>query len=87
MVVESEICNKHPCVLVEANPINKAHRTVVVVPLSSSTKVNPPLTIAVTGMERQTMAIDGQTQMVDKARLLELGGKLSDSDLKKLEEG
>ena len=43
----SEINKLRPCVLVAATPINQARHTIVVVPLSSSAKPRPPITISV----------------------------------------
>ncbi|HOP39482.1 MAG TPA: type II toxin-antitoxin system PemK/MazF family toxin [Geobacteraceae bacterium] len=85
--VGSEIQKKRPCVLLGANPINQARRTVVVVPLSSVGRVRPPLTVAVRCLGRAAVAVCDQIRAVDKSRLLEQAGEVSDEDLRAIEDG
>ncbi len=85
--VGSEIQKKRPCVLLGANPINQARRTVVVVPLSSVGRVRPPLTGAVRCLGRAAVAVCDQIRAVDKSRLLERAGEVSDEDLRAIEDG
>lgn len=83
----SEINKLRPCVLMSATPINKARRTVVVVPLSSSTHQRPPITISVTCLGKQVIAICDQIRTVDKSRLkMPVTGFLSSKDLNALED-
>lgn len=83
----SEIRKRRPCVLVGATPINQARRTVVIVPLSTSAKPNPPITISIQCLDQSVVAVCDQIRAVDKSRLLEAGGRLSKKDLESLEEG
>ncbi|CEK09945.1 type II toxin-antitoxin system PemK/MazF family toxin [Legionella hackeliae] len=83
----SEINKERPCVLVSATPINKARRTVVVVPLSTSAKAIPPITVAVTCLGKQVVAVCDQIRTIDKSRLMKSAGNLSASDLDKLDDG
>lgn len=83
----SEIRKTRPCVIVGATPINKARRTVVVVPLSSSGTPHPPLVVEVECLGRKTLAVCDQIRAVDKSRLINPAGTLSFSDLEKLENG
>ena len=85
--VGSEIRKKRPCVIIGASPINRARRTVIVVPLSSAGKPQPPLTIPVTCMGRDVVAVCDQIRAVDKSRFIERIGPLSKSDLMELEKG
>lgn len=85
--VGSEIQKKRPCVLVSANPLNRARRTVVVVPLSSAGLVRPPLTVAVRCLGRDAVAVCDQVRAVDKSRFLECAGELADADLRAIEDG
>lgn len=82
----SEIQQQRPCVLVGATPINRARRTVVVVPLSSSARVFPPITISVTCLDKQVTAVCDQIRTVDKSRLKSVVGKLSVHDLHALDD-
>jgi mRNA interferase MazF len=83
----SEIQKRRPCVVVGATPINRARRTVVVVPLSTSAKPRPPLAVPVQCLGRQVVAVCDQIRAVDKSRLLEAAGSLSREDLEAIEEG
>jgi mRNA interferase MazF len=73
----SEINKRRPCVVVGATPISQVRRTLVVVPLSTSAKVNPPLTIAVSCLGKQVTAVCDQIRAIDKRRMLQSAGKLS----------
>src|SRR5262245_41476901 len=83
----SEINKQRPCVLVGATPINQARHTVVVVPLSTSAKARPPITIPVLCMGEQVTAICDQSRTVDKSRLKNLADSLSIKDLNALDDG
>lgn len=83
----SEINKMRPCVLVSATPINKARRTVVVVPLSTSAQPRPPLVVSVTCLDKQVTAICDQIRIVDKRRLAKTAGQLSLKDLHALDDG
>lgn len=83
----SEIRKRRPCVLVGATPINQARRTVVVVPLSTSAKPRPPLTVPVQCLDRPGVAVCDQIRAVGKSRLREAAGCLSKADLEAVEEG
>ena len=83
----SEINKLRPCVLVGATPINQARHTVVVVPLSTSAKTRPPLTISVSCLNKPVTAICDQIRTVDKSRLRNQAGSLSKKEMSLLEEG
>lgn len=81
----SEINKRRPCVLIGATPINKIRRTVVVIPLSSSPQERPPLSVSVTCLDKQAVAVCDQIRAIDKTRILGPAGQLSETDLKTLE--
>ena len=83
----SEIKKKRPCIIIGATPITKARRTVVVIPLSTSTAVYPPLTIAINSLEKPSVAVCDQIRAVDKSRFLSCAGALSNSELDAVESG
>jgi mRNA interferase MazF len=85
--VGAEIKKKRPCVLVGATPVNKARRTVVVIPLSTSGKPRPPLAIPVTCLGKSVVAVSDQIRAVDKTRLIEMTGMLTEADMLALAEG
>jgi len=82
----AEINKARPCVLVSATPINRARRTVVVVPLSTSAKPRPPITIAVSCLGKQVTAVCDQIRTVDKSRLKNRAGNLSVKDINVLDD-
>ena len=66
----SEIKKIRPCILVAATPINRARRTVLVVPLSSSDSTpHPPITVRISCMGKSALAVCDQLRAVDKTRL------------------
>ncbi len=83
----SEINKLRPCVLLGATPINLARSTIVVVPLSTSTKARPPLTISVTCLEKEVTAVCDQIRTIDKSRLKNPAGNLSTKDIQALDDG
>jgi mRNA interferase MazF len=83
----SEINKLRPCVIVSATPINRARRTVVVIPLSTSATARPPITITVTCLNKQVTAVSDQIRTVDKSRLKNSAGSLSAEDLNALDDG
>jgi mRNA interferase MazF len=85
--VGSEIQKKRPCVIIGANPINKARRTVVVIPLSSAGYPNPPLAIEVSCLGKKVVAVCDQIRAVDKSRIEEMADTLSQDDLNEIENG
>lgn len=85
--IGSEINKARPCVLVGATPINQARRAIVVVPLSTSSKAKPPITISVSCLGKQVTAVCDQIRTVDKSRLREPAGHLSAKDLNALDDG
>jgi len=85
--IGAEIRKKRPCVLVGATPVNQARRTVVVVPLSTSGKARPPLAIPVTCLGKSVVAVSDQIRAVDKTRMIEMAGMLTEADMAALDEG
>ncbi|WP_419421463.1 type II toxin-antitoxin system PemK/MazF family toxin (plasmid) [Legionella sp. D16C41] len=83
----SEINKLRPCVLVGATPINQARHTVVVVPLSTSAKARPPITISVSCLNKQVTAVCDQIRTVDKSRIKNQAGALSEKDMNSLDDG
>lgn len=69
-----------------ATVVNDRRRTVVVIPLSSSPQVNPPLLVAVHCGGRDAVAVIDQIRAVSKERLESRMGELSAAHVKDLEE-
>jgi mRNA interferase MazF len=83
--IGSEIKKKRPCVLIGATPINQARRTLIVIPLSSSPRAHPPVSIAVKCLGKSVVAVCDQIRAVDKSRLLEKIDILAEKDMRQLE--
>jgi len=75
-----------PGVVVSANPLNERRRTVVVVPLSSSSRSVPPLTVRVKCAGRQAVAIVDQVRAVAKERLTRRIEEISIEQLEAIED-
>jgi mRNA interferase MazF len=82
----SEINKKRPCVILSVDPINQRRKTVVVVPLSTSPTVRPPLTVAVTCAGRPAVAVIDQVRSTAKERFASRIGVVTVSELEELKE-
>jgi mRNA interferase MazF len=65
----SEIAETRPCLVLSNNIVNQRRKTLVVVPLSSSPKASPPLSVAVQCDGRDVGAVTDQIRAVSKERL------------------
>ena len=83
----SEIKKGRPFVVVGANPVNKARRTVLVVPLSRSAKISPPVVVEVFALGQTVGAICDQVRAADKSRFSQYcDGNLSDIDMQAIDD-
>jgi|SRR5215467_2743218 len=80
-----EIRKRRPAVVITANALNRARRTVIVVPLSTGPQPRPPLVIATPSAGPNSVAICDQLRAVDKRRLTRVSGRLADMDLRSIE--
>ncbi len=85
--IGSEINKLRPCVIISATPINRARRTVVVIPLSTKAKAVPPLTLKVSCLGKDVVAICDQIRTIDKKRLKKSVGVFSQVNMDSLEKG
>ena len=76
-----------PAVIVTADALNRARRTVVVVPLATGARPHPPIVVATPSAGGGRVAVCDQARAVDKARLTRTAGQLSATDLKAVEDG
>ncbi|WP_295553028.1 type II toxin-antitoxin system PemK/MazF family toxin [Limnohabitans sp. Rim8] len=82
--VGSELQKTRPVVVLSINPLNKARKTVVVVPLSTSAPAIEFLNVALKG---GSVARCEHIRAIDKTRLADRIGSISDTDKAKIEEG
>jgi mRNA interferase MazF len=83
----SEIRKTRPAVVVTADALNRARRTVVVVPLSTGPQPRPPIVIATPSAGEGSVVVCDQIRLVDKRRLTRNEGRLSAGDLRSVEDG
>jgi mRNA interferase MazF len=83
----SEIRKTRPAVVITVNALNRARRTVVVVPLSTGPEPRPPIIVPTPSAGPNSVAVCDQLRAVDKRRLTRISGRLSTTDLRILEEG
>jgi len=76
-----------PAVIVTADALNRARRTVVVVPLTTGPQPRPPIVVATPSAGDGRVAVCDQARTVDKTRLTRIAGQLSALDLKAVEDG
>lgn len=83
----SEIRKTRPAVVLTANALNRARRTVVVVPLSTGPSPRPPIVVATPSAGADSVAVCDQVRAVDKGRLTRCVGQLTATDLRSVENG
>jgi mRNA interferase MazF len=82
--IGAEIQKTRPVIVVSVNPLNKARKTVIGVPLSTSAPAIENVNIALTG---GAVARCDQIRTLDKSRLKDKIGKISASDMRVLSAG
>ena len=83
----SEIRKARPVVVLTIDAVNRARRTVVIVPLTTSRDPRPPVRVAVPSAGQDSAAACDQLRAVDKGRLERPQGRLSPVDLRAVEDG
>ncbi|HWB51900.1 MAG TPA: type II toxin-antitoxin system PemK/MazF family toxin [Stellaceae bacterium] len=87
VVASAEMRAMRPAVVVTADALNRARRTVMVVPLATGPQPRPPIVVATPSAGDGRVAVCDQARAVDKARLTRTAGQLSSDDLKAVEDG
>ncbi|MGH7065388.1 MAG: type II toxin-antitoxin system PemK/MazF family toxin [Stellaceae bacterium] len=82
-----EIHKRRPAVVMTADGLNRARRTVVVVPLSTGPEPRPPIVVATPSAGVRAVAVCDQLRAIDKGRLNGFSGRLSTADLGMVEDG
>jgi mRNA interferase MazF len=84
---DGEMRRMRPAIVVTADALNRARRTVVVVPLATGPQPRPPIVVATPSAGERRVAVCDQARAVDKGRLTRTAGQLSPADLKAVEDG
>ncbi len=82
-----EINKTRPAVVLTVDSLNRARRTVVVVPLSTGPAPRPPIVVAAASAGADSVAVCDQVRAVDKGRLTRRVGQLAMADLHAVEDG
>src|SRR5437868_11803825 len=82
-----EIRKTRPAVVITVNALNRARRTVVVVPLSTGPDPRPPIIVPTPSAGPNSVAVCDQLRAVDKRRLTRISGQVSAADLRIIEDG
>src|SRR3978361_282212 len=77
----SEINKTRPCVILSSNLLNQRRKTVIIIPLSTSPTVRPPLTVAVHSAGQVAVAVTDQIRASAKERFMSRIGTLNDSEM------
>jgi mRNA interferase MazF len=82
-----EIRKTRPCVVISVKVLNERRRTVIVVPLSSSSKASPPILIPISCDGHPAVAVSDRIRAVAKERLRSRLGAITSDELAALEDG
>lgn len=86
-VVGAEQAKTRPCVVVSSTVINKARKTIVIVPLTSTpSPVTWPVLISMPSVRPESKARIEQVRAIDKSRALKYLGTIGRSDLQSMTE-
>ena len=77
----SEIQKTRPCIIVSPNEMNQYLKTIVICPMTTSTK-KYPTRVAVNHDGKKGMIIIDQIRTIDKSRIVKVFGKLSKTEIK-----
>ena len=81
--IGSEIKKTRPCVIVSPNEMNKHIRTIIIVPLTSTSK-NYPTRVKITHNEKKSWIVVDQIRTIDKQRVIKSLGQLTMTEIAKL---
>lgn len=77
--VGAECKKKRPCVVISADDMNNALKTILIAPMTS-TRRGWPFRPLITGPKRQSELALDQIRVVDKSRIIKIIGQLNPSD-------
>jgi mRNA interferase MazF len=83
--VGSEMKKTRPCVVISPNEMNKYLQTIVVSPMTSSSK-SYPTRVEITHKKKKGWIVLDQIRTVDRQRIIKVLGNLSEKETAKLKE-
>ena len=81
--IGSEIKKTRPCVIVSPNEMNKHIRTIIIAPLTSTSK-KYPTRVKITHNDNTSWIVVDQIRTIDKQRIIKTLGELSKMEIKAL---
>ncbi len=81
--IGSEIKKNRPCVIISPNEMNKFLRTIIIAPMTTSSKIYPTR-IEIKHNHKIGWIVVDQIRTIDKQRILKILGKLTQSEIKGL---
>lgn len=78
--IGSEIKKTRPCVVISPNEMNKYLQTIVILPMTTNLKKYPTRVLVKHNKKIGMIAVD-QIRTIDKARIIKVSGKLSNSEI------
>ncbi|MCF8319886.1 MAG: type II toxin-antitoxin system PemK/MazF family toxin [Flavobacterium sp.] len=83
--VGSEMKKTRPCVVISPNEMNKYLQTIVVSPMTSSSK-SYPTRVEITHEKKKGWIVLDQIRTIDRQRIIKVLGNLSEKETAKLKE-
>ncbi len=81
--IGSEIKKTRPCVIISPNEMNKYLRTIIVAPMTTTSR-KYPTRIEVKHDRKTGWVVVDQIRTIDKQRIIRILGKLSQPEIKKI---
>lgn len=81
--IGSEIKKTRPCVIISPNEMNKYLRTIIVAPMTTTSR-KYPTRIEIKHAGKTGWIVIDQIRTIDKQRIIKVLGKLSQSEIKEL---
>lgn len=81
--IGSEIRKTRPCVVISPDEMNKHLRTIVIAPLTTSSK-NYPTRVKIKHNKQEGQVVIDQIRTIDKRRIVRKLGELSNKEIKEL---
>lgn len=78
--IGSEIKKTRPCVIISPNEMNKHLNTIIIAPMTSSSKPYPTR-IEVKSNNKKGWVVIDQIRTVDRKRIIKIFGKLSEKEI------
>ena len=83
--IGSEMKKTRPCVLISPNEMNKYLNTIVIAPMTSSSK-NYPTRVEINHDKKKGWIVLDQIRTVDRQRIIKILGNLTEKEFKKVKE-